>query len=220
MNTLCLELAERIRGEIPELERVAQRALAAWAKAKQMPEESAYLDSVALNLHGFYSGLERLFELIARHVDGAIPGGKTWHRDLLQRMAKDMAGVRPAVLSKDTAVVLDEFRRFRYLVRNVYQDQKSLPQVHEGLRFLPQRLRIGRISGKQSGEGIVGRGFLPFRWTPRCFRAGKNFLGGDEKVDVAQVVALRWIHGLSPPIDRLSLGCYNDNAERSAQSTA
>jgi len=43
-----------------------------------------YLDSAALNLHGFYSGLERLFELIARHVDGAIPSGETWHRDLLQ----------------------------------------------------------------------------------------------------------------------------------------
>ena len=79
---------------------MAQWALAAWAQAKRMPDESAYLDSVALNLHGFYSGLERLFELIARHVDGAVPSGETWHRDLLQRMTQDMAGVRPAVLSQ------------------------------------------------------------------------------------------------------------------------
>jgi len=34
-----------------------------------------YLDSAALNLHGFYSGLERLFELIARHVDGPFQWG-------------------------------------------------------------------------------------------------------------------------------------------------
>jgi len=99
MKALYLELMERISGEIPELERVAQRVLAAWARAEEVPEESAYLDSAVLNLHGFYSGLEHLFELIARHVDGAIPSGETWHRDLLQRMAQDIAGMRPAVRS-------------------------------------------------------------------------------------------------------------------------
>lgn len=120
MNALYLELVERIRGEVPDLDRVVQRALAAWAQAKRMPDESAYLDSVALNLHGFYSGLERLFELIARHVDRSLPTGETWHRDLLQQMAQDMTSVRPAVLSQDSALTLDEFRRFRYLVRSVY----------------------------------------------------------------------------------------------------
>jgi len=51
-----------------------------------------------------------------------IPGGEIWHRDLLQRMrmAKDMAGVWPAVLSKDTVLALDEFWRFCHLVRNAY----------------------------------------------------------------------------------------------------
>lgn len=71
-----------------------------------MPEESAYLDSVALNLHGFYAGLERLFELIVRRVDGALPDGETWHRDLLQRMTQDIVEIRPAVLSQDTALAL------------------------------------------------------------------------------------------------------------------
>lgn len=60
MKALYLQLVERIRGEIQDLERIVQRALAAWSQAKRMPDESAYLDSVALNLHGFYSGLERL----------------------------------------------------------------------------------------------------------------------------------------------------------------
>ncbi len=106
MNVLYWELGERIRGAIPDLDRVIQRALAAWARAGQMPDESAYLDSVALNLHGFYAGLERLFELIARHVDGVLPSGETWHRDLLRRMAQDIAGVRPAVLSQDSVLAL------------------------------------------------------------------------------------------------------------------
>jgi hypothetical protein len=35
------------------------------------------------------------------------------------------------------------------LSRRIIQDQKPLPHVHEGLRLLPQRLRVGRRSWKQ-----------------------------------------------------------------------
>jgi len=120
MSTVHEELARRIRGEVPDLDRVAQRARQAWSRVQQAPYERAYLDSVALNLHSLYSGLERLFELIARHVDHTVPTGRTWHRDLLQQMARDQECVRPAVIGRDSALALDEFRRFRHLVRNVY----------------------------------------------------------------------------------------------------
>lgn len=35
-------------------------------------------------------------------------------------MAEDVADRRPAVIGQDTVQHLDEFRRFRHLVRNVY----------------------------------------------------------------------------------------------------
>jgi hypothetical protein len=121
MNLLYQELAERIRDEVLDMEHVVQRALRAWPQAQRNSEEQyVYLDSVALNLHSFYSGIERLFELIARHVDCALPAGETWHRDLLQQMAQDLIDIRPAVIDQDSALTLDEFRRFRHLVRNVY----------------------------------------------------------------------------------------------------
>jgi len=119
VNVLYEELAKRIRGEVPDLECIIQRAQRSWSRVQRAPEEQAYLDSVTLD-HGFYSGIERLFELIARHVDRGLPNGETWHRDLLQQMTHDLAGVRPAVISQDNALALDEFRRFRHLVRNVY----------------------------------------------------------------------------------------------------
>jgi hypothetical protein len=115
------ELADRIAGEIPELERLVQRIEQRWLHGKAAPgQQDVYLESVALNLHGFYSGIERLFELVARHVDRSEPSGETWHRDLLQQMVSDIADARPAVISNETAATLDEFRRFRHLVRNVY----------------------------------------------------------------------------------------------------
>lgn len=121
MSGIYLELAERIAGEIPELDRLVRRIEQRWSHGKALPEQQdAYLESVALNLHGFYSGIERLFELIARHVDRSEPSGETWHRALLQQMVSDIADARPAVISHETAAALDEFRRFRHLVRNVY----------------------------------------------------------------------------------------------------
>ena len=115
------ELAERIRGEVSDLARVIQRALQSWSRGQRLPDErDVYLESVALNLHSFYSVVERLFELIARHVDGALPTGEGWHHNLLQQMSKEIAERRPAVISPESASMLDEFRRFRHLVRNVY----------------------------------------------------------------------------------------------------
>ena len=114
-------LVERIRGEVSDLENVVKRASMAWTQCKKLSNEQAvYLDSVALNLHGIYSGLERIFELIAKHVDESIPSGDLWHRDLLKQMAKEYKDLRPAVISGDSYSYLDELRRFRHLVRNVY----------------------------------------------------------------------------------------------------
>ena len=116
-----MELAERIRGEIPDLDRVVRRVLLAWELASESSKQrDIYLDSVALNLHGFYSGLERIFELIARHVDCDLPRGENWHSVLLWQVARDKEEVRPAVISEKSASLLDELRRFRHLVRNVY----------------------------------------------------------------------------------------------------
>ncbi|WP_397548013.1 hypothetical protein ABUL39_07185 [Rhodothermus marinus] len=80
---------------------------------------------MALNLHGFYSSVERLFVLIARNVDERVHTGQTWHRDLLRWMAEDVPEMRPAVIGQTTAHTLDEFRRFRHLVRNVYTMNQS-----------------------------------------------------------------------------------------------
>lgn len=122
MNTVYRELAERIQGQVPDLERLVQRVLHAWEGGQRSPDQQdVYLDSVTLNLHGFYSGVERLFELIARHVDRDLDlaTGETWHQDLLQRMTKDIQE-RPALIGGESASTLDELRRFRHLVRNVY----------------------------------------------------------------------------------------------------
>lgn len=138
MKEVYRELAERIRGELEDLQRVVSRATIAWNRAQHSPDEPWYLDSVALNLHGFYSGLERLFELIARQVDLNTPSGETWHRELLRQMAKDRPDVRPGVLGESTVARLDEFRRFRHLVRNLYTMNLDSERISGLLSSLPR----------------------------------------------------------------------------------
>ncbi|KAF0108583.1 MAG: hypothetical protein FD146_469 [Anaerolineaceae bacterium] len=112
-------LAFRIRQELSELERVQERISEGWQRARRSNDDY-YLDSVALNLHGFYSGLERIFTLIASNIDGDLPQGENWHTLLLEQMTKEVPRVRPAVLSSKVARRLNEYRGFRHVVRNVY----------------------------------------------------------------------------------------------------
>ena len=90
MSKALQQLADRIRNEVAELERVLQRIEDVWQLALPEPADY-YLDSIALNLHGLYNGLERVFELIAAVIDSTKPTGESWHQLLLEQMAELLA---------------------------------------------------------------------------------------------------------------------------------
>lgn len=77
-------LRGRSRQELTDLKRVVSRAQELAHKAQQTGDDG-YLDGVALNLHSFYTGVERIFEGIAKEIDGSMPTGSDWHRSLLWR---------------------------------------------------------------------------------------------------------------------------------------
>ena len=119
-----LDLVTRIHQELGDLDRVVDRAERGVQAAVQRPEDQdLYMDSAALNLHGFYAGLERIFQQIGSTVDGNIPTGHNWHRELLRQMLTDLPESRPPVLSAEVVRMLDEFLRFRHVVRNIYAFQ-------------------------------------------------------------------------------------------------
>ena len=69
-----LVLAERIRKELDDLERLVARANRAVSTAKKNPQDAdLFLDSASLNLYDVYSGFERVFKQIAATVDGTVP---------------------------------------------------------------------------------------------------------------------------------------------------
>ena len=112
-------LSSRIQEAMAELHTVVERTQRLRDKAVDTPDDD-YWDGVALNLHGFYTAVEQIFEDIARTIDQNVPDSSQWHRDLLLQMSAVLKEIRPAVISRGTRRCLDQFRGFRHVVRNVY----------------------------------------------------------------------------------------------------
>jgi len=112
-------LSGRIKQSLSDIQRVVDRVENLMEKAKKTGDDG-YLDGVALNLHGFYAVIERIFEDIARTVDKSLPSGPVWHQDLVLQMSADSGELRPRVICTETRYCLDEYRGFRHIVRNVY----------------------------------------------------------------------------------------------------
>jgi hypothetical protein len=119
MNVQYLRLANDMADGLKDITRIVQRIELTLEKALQSGDD-AYLDAVALNLHGFYSGLEHIFEDIARTIESSLPIGEQWHHELLRQMTVDLPTIRPPVIRKETAVCLAEYLKFRHVVRHVY----------------------------------------------------------------------------------------------------
>lgn len=101
------------------------------------------LRAAASMLHDYYTGLEKIFRLIALELDGNLPSGEDWHKRLLDRMAVDIDDLRPPVIDQDLKELLGEYLRFRHLFRHMYGFElkwdrckpliRKLPQVHQEL---------------------------------------------------------------------------------------
>ncbi len=121
MNDSRIELAAEIEEELSLLNELS---LALRTTVSDLPHETkhegVYLESIALKLHNFYTGCERIFTRISEELNGGLPKSHDWHVRLLRKMTLDIEGMRPAVLTRKTASLLDEYRAFRHIVRNIY----------------------------------------------------------------------------------------------------
>jgi hypothetical protein len=62
---------------IDDLNSIVDRIKEGWQRSKRTGDDY-YLDNVALHLHGFYSGPERIFELIANSINNSKPDNRKW----------------------------------------------------------------------------------------------------------------------------------------------
>lgn len=133
MSEELIGIAKRIRREISELDKIREHALRRWQKASK---DEDYLGSVGFDLQSFYQGVERVFQTIAKSIDRSVPTGEKWHKTLLEQMANEVSGIRPAVISMQTREAVDNFRMFRHLAHNIYTfnlDPRRIKSLVENL---------------------------------------------------------------------------------------
>ena len=108
-------------------------------------------------LHDFYNGAERVFLRIAPELNGGVPRGEQWHRDLIDDMALEIPEVRPAVIDEGLANVLGEYLRFRHVFRNVYGGVLESQRMVSLEDRLPETLAAFRECVEGFSRWMLGR---------------------------------------------------------------
>lgn len=135
MNQYAI-LVSQIEQESQDLEKLVEKNQVLLDKFRATQDED-YIGTIALNLHSFYSGAERILKQIAQTVDGSVPDTPQWHRQLLRQMAAPIRDIRPAVLSPDTFESLNDYCSFRHVVRNLYTFSLKSERVEPLAEALP-----------------------------------------------------------------------------------
>ena len=95
-------------------------------------------------LHNLYNAFESIFQLVAGAFENHIPDTGRWHSLLLERMGRDIEGIRPNLLSEVALESLDELRRFRHLFRHLYRYNLKPEGVRQALRQAHQLKAVYR----------------------------------------------------------------------------
>jgi hypothetical protein len=94
---------------------------AAQKAARRLREESpGHLEACAYELARFYNVVERMFERLCEEFENHFEKRGDFHEKLIQRLALDLEGIRPAFIPKDRAADVRELKGFRHVMRHAY----------------------------------------------------------------------------------------------------
>lgn len=130
----------RLRGEIAVDRDAMRRALAdaeavlaAWS---EQPPDRPHLALAAVALHGWYGSLESVLERTARAIDGSVPTGDAWHRELLSQAMVEIPGLRPPILDRHLLPRVVGLLEFRHFFRHAYGVELDAGKLRPNLERL------------------------------------------------------------------------------------
>jgi hypothetical protein len=122
-------LADDLAAELAEYLQLKTEIAQAQARLGRHKPDSFELRAIGSILHDVYNGAEGICQHIAKEIDRQLPVGANWHRDLIDQMAQPLAKTRPAVLRAETATLLEKYRAFRHVFRNIYGPKLDWTQM-------------------------------------------------------------------------------------------
>lgn len=110
----------------------------AWERILQGSQDELDWAALGYTLHVLYTSMENYFLRISKFFENDLPR-EAWHKELLERMELEIPGIRPALLDRNTALLLHELRGFRHVFRTLYDErldtermellQKKVPKI-------------------------------------------------------------------------------------------
>jgi len=135
-----------------------REASALCERAEARAENSGWSDEMDLlalgsALHNLYNAFEGYLLRVAKFFENNVDK-QSWHRDLLDRMALEIPGVRPALITKREMIErIDELRRFRHVFRNLYKT-----------RLHPGKVRIVLVAARGLADDFTGMHEVFIAW--------------------------------------------------------
>ncbi len=115
-----LTLIAELKGDLEELERLRDLNKRAWERIENGADDVLDYGALAYTIHTIYGVMENYFLRISKFFENSLPPD-SWHKTLLERMALDIPGVRPAFIQDEDALKrMMTLLRFRHKFRNLY----------------------------------------------------------------------------------------------------
>jgi hypothetical protein len=140
-------LLAELSADIQDIEQLAisnTRALARISAGSTDPLDHAAL---GYTMHNLYCVIENYCLRIAKFFENGLDA-HSWHKELLERMTLQIAGLRPALLQRDDLLILDDLRSFRHDFRHLYARPLDPDKVMMVQNRVPQALARFRAADR------------------------------------------------------------------------
>lgn len=138
MASFSLPAFARLTPKIHRAERELAQMEAFYEKhaAEMATNDWGAISAISAGIHNVYNGIEDILLSLARDIDDDVPTGPSAHQDVLDQMASEVSGTRPALIDQDLYEALTELKGFRHLVRHRYGFDLKPDKVVENLELL------------------------------------------------------------------------------------
>lgn len=108
-------LLREIEADCRVLEDAARKA-----RLRLEDRTAGHLEAAAYQLARLYNVLEKVLERICRAFENHFDKTGDYHERLIQRLALELPGIRPAFIPADAVNAVRELKGFRHVVRHAY----------------------------------------------------------------------------------------------------
>ena len=113
------DILQDIADSIEDIAELLESYKTLFTSVEQKHPDNIELAALATVLHSFYNGIEGIFLIIAKRIDGTLPTDFSWHQALLLQVTEKTDNRTP-VISAQTADLLAPYLKFRHFFRHSY----------------------------------------------------------------------------------------------------